>query len=383
MLDTMHTDLIGQIHATSIPTVIEFAGAGSAALWQLHAVAGSSRTILEATDRYAPESMRSLLGRLPEQFVSRDTAVAMAWAAYRRACDLRPGPAHNGVGCTATIATDRTKRGNHGCWIAVANQHGVTTYGVTLTKGLRDRIAEEEVVSALILRALAHARGIPNEPPLSLHSEEQLFVESVAHTDILTAFLTGTYACVQYNGDLTYEPVALRGVTLLSGSYNPVHDGHRALLSAALASTGQPGYYELSVVNADKPALPYTTILHRSQQFIGEPRLVLTRAPRFIDKAALFPDSTFVLGYDTAVRLLDPKYYGIGGIEAALRDIAQHGCRFLVVGRTDATGTFRQLHLEDIPESCRSLFVLFDEERFRRDISSSSIRAGLLRLGET
>jgi nicotinic acid mononucleotide adenylyltransferase len=172
-------------------------------------------------------------------------------------------------------------------------------------------------------------------------------------------------------------------VTLLSGSYNPVHDGHRALLAAALASTGQPGYYELSVVNADKPALPYTTILHRSQQFVGEPRLVLTRAPRFIDKAALFPDSTFVLGYDTAVRLLDPKYYGAGGVDAALQDIAQHGCRFLVVGRTDATGTFRQLRLEDIPESCRSLFVLFDEERFRRDISSSSIRAGLQRLAES
>ena len=377
MLDIMHTDLICRIHENSIPTVIEYAGAGSAALWQLHAVAGSSRTIIEATDRYAPESMHTLLGSLPDQFVSRDTAVAMAWAAYRRACDLRPGPVHNGVGCTATIATDRTKKGNHGCWIALANQHGVTTYGVTLQKGLRDRIAEEEMVSAIILRALAHARGIPNEPPLALYPEEQLFVESFARTDILSEFLAGTYPCVQHTGDLMYEPVTLRGVTLLSGSYNPVHEGHRALLAAAIASTGKPGYYELSVVNADKPALPYTTILQRSEQFVGEHRLVITRAPRFIDKAALFPDSTFVLGYDTAVRLLDPKYYGPDGVVAALRDIAQHGCRFLVVGRTDATGTFRQLGANDIPESCRSLFHLLDEGQFRRDISSSNIRSGL------
>jgi hypothetical protein len=253
----------------------------------------------------------------------------------------------------------------------------VTTYGVTLQKGLRDRIAEEEMVSAIILRALAHARGIPNEPPLALYPEEQLFVESFARTDILSEFLAGTYPCVQHTGDLMYEPVTLRGVTLLSGSYNPVHEGHRALLAAAIASTGKPGYYELSVVNADKPALPYTTILQRSEQFVGEHRLVITRAPRFIDKAALFPDSTFVLGYDTAVRLLDPKYYGPDGVVAALRDIAQHGCRFLVVGRTDATGTFRQLGANDIPEPCRSLFHLLDEGQFRRDISSSNIRSGL------
>ena len=383
MLDIMHTDLIGRIHATSIPTVIEYAGAGSAALWHLHAVAGSSRTILEATDRYAPESMHTLLGRLPDQFVSRETAVAMAWAAYRRACDLRPGPVHNGVGCTATIATDRSKRGNHGCWIALANQHGVTSYGVTLTKGLRDRITEEEVVSALILRALAHARGIPNEPPLALYPEEQLFVESFAQTDILSEFLAGTYPSVQHTGDLMYEPVALRGVTLLSGSYNPVHEGHRALLAAAHAYTQQPGYYELSVVNADKPVLAYTTILQRSEQFVGEHRLVITRAPRFIDKAALFPESTFVLGYDTAVRLLDPKYYEAGGVDTALHGIAQRGCRFLVAGRTDTTGTFRQLTMGDIPESHRSLFLLLDETGFRRDISSSSIRSGMHRSAES
>lgn len=36
----------------------------------------------------------------------------------------------------------------------------------------------------------------------------------------------------------------------------------------------------------------------------------LPQAPLYAQKARLFPGSVFVIGYDTAIRLLDPKYYG-------------------------------------------------------------------------
>ena len=40
-----------------------------------------------------------------------------------------------------------------------------------------------------------------------------------------------------------------------------------------------------------------------------------------------FPGATFVLGWDTAVRLVDPKYYREedGGLLAALRKISELG----------------------------------------------------------
>lgn len=50
MLDATTHTLITAIHTAARPCVIEFAGAGSQALWWLHSVAGSSRTVLEATD---------------------------------------------------------------------------------------------------------------------------------------------------------------------------------------------------------------------------------------------------------------------------------------------------------------------------------------------
>jgi hypothetical protein len=369
--------LITRIHATPIPTVIEFAGAGSAALWHLHAVAGSSRTILEASDRYAPQSMESLIGKMPAHFVSLDTAVAMAWAAYRRACDLNPTTANNGVGCTATIATDRLKKGNHGCWVALADRTGVTAYGLTLTKGLRDRAGEENIVSDLIIHVMARARGIIDTVALALGPDESLVCHHVAQRDALAAFVANESACIRASGQHHFEPVQIRGATILSGSFNPLHAGHRALLTTAMAYTYQSGYYELSVVNADKPPLPYTTILARSQQFSGDHPLLLSKAPRFVDKAALYPESTFVVGYDTAIRLLDAKYYGSGGVDDALQSIAHNGCRFLVAGRIDAHGVFLQLDRHTIPSQWQHLFVLLDEQSFRRDISSTNIRAGI------
>ncbi len=37
--------------------------------------------------------------------------------------------------------------------------------------------------------------------------------------------------------------------------------------------------------------------------------VLLTKAPLFVQKAELFKHSTFVLGMDTLVRLVDTKYY--------------------------------------------------------------------------
>ncbi|HJZ48242.1 MAG TPA: hypothetical protein VKE41_13780, partial [Roseiflexaceae bacterium] len=72
MVDPTLQEAIKQIHASAHKLVLEFAGAGSLALFQLHSVAGSSRIILEATDRYASTSLAELLGHVPEQFVSRE-----------------------------------------------------------------------------------------------------------------------------------------------------------------------------------------------------------------------------------------------------------------------------------------------------------------------
>src|SRR6476659_1027327 len=159
--------IVKQIHDSAHKLVFEFTGAGSLALFQLHSVAGSSRTILEATDRYASTALVDLLGQAPEQFVSKETAVAMAAQAYRRAMRLaEPGTVCLGVACTAAIATDRARRGEDRCWVAVHQGASVSSYGLVLTKGARDRAGEEQMASSLLIRAVAEACGIGAAVPL-------------------------------------------------------------------------------------------------------------------------------------------------------------------------------------------------------------------------
>ena len=87
------------------------------------------------------------------------------------------------------------------------------------------------------------------------------------------------------------------------------------------------------------------------------------------------PGSTFVLGYDTVVRLLDPKYYPDGDVSGSLAQIAQHDCRFIVAGRITDDGVFHSFDVQIVPSDWRYLFTAIDEQTFRNDLSSTAIRS--------
>ncbi len=161
---------------------------------------------------------------------------------------------------------------------------------------------------------------------------------------------------------------------LLSGSFNPLHWGHVALAQAAADHLDLPVAFELPVINADKGTLTAAEVQRRALQFYGKHTLILSRAPRFLDKAALYPGWVFVLGYDTAVRLLDPRYYaGSAGLATALSGLHDAGCRFLVAGRV-LDGRFATLADLSIPAAFVPLFADLPEAVFRADISSTELR---------
>ena len=173
---------VERIHATPSVAVIAVSGAGTAALAWLLAVPGASRTVLEGRVPYARSAFAEWLGGEPAEFVARDTAIEMARAARTRALALgaldHPDAPALGLACTATIATDRAKRGDHRCWIALASHERVATYGLVLEKGARDRPGEEAVVSRLALRALGRGCGLElagdDAPVLALRAGEHV-----------------------------------------------------------------------------------------------------------------------------------------------------------------------------------------------------------------
>nr|WP_255603104.1 hypothetical protein [Oscillochloris sp. ZM17-4] len=166
--------LIGQIHAAPPRIVYAFAGAGSQALWELHRVPGSSRTLLEAIDCYAPRSLAGFLGEAPAQAVGAATARALAARAYARAGELAEGGGPLlGLGCTAAIATDRARRGDDRCAIAICGAGILRTYALTLSKG-RGRAGQEGLVTQLVIEALAAACGLRAAVTLDLRDDEAL-----------------------------------------------------------------------------------------------------------------------------------------------------------------------------------------------------------------
>ena len=95
---------------------------------------------------------------------------------------------------------------------------------------------------------------------------------------------------------------------VLAGSFNPLHDGHRSMLSAASQIVDRPAYYEISIVNVDKPVLPPVELEKRIAPITSDgSSLIVTSAPRFTEKSSIIPGATFVIGFDTYIRLMDKQ----------------------------------------------------------------------------
>lgn len=195
------------------------------------------------------------------------------------------------------------------------------------------------------------------------------------HIPALDKLFAGELASLTIMADGTTRADDAPQGALLSGSFNPLHAGHLGLAQAAQALSGLPVAFELAVLNADKGSLAPAEVARRAAQFAGQHTLVLASTPLFSTKAALYPGRTFVLGYDTAARLLDPRYYPAAhGLNQALNSLRNAGCQFLVAGRLHA-GRFQTLAELEVPAEFATLFRAIPESHFRADISSTQLRS--------
>ncbi len=156
-METELRTLIQAIHDSPPQLVLVVAGAGHSALSHLLDVAGASRTLLEALVPYSQTSFDEFLTRPPEQYVAAQTARLLAGRAYTRAqqLNLTDKPVF-GIACTAAIATDRPKRGDHRAHVARWQTDGVVHYELVMEKEARTRTEEEALVSQLILQVIAY-----------------------------------------------------------------------------------------------------------------------------------------------------------------------------------------------------------------------------------
>lgn len=342
------------------------------------------------------------------------------------------------------------KKGKHRCHVSTVDMCGnYFNYELELKKGLRTRLEEDYVCSRLILHAMTNNLQMPlsmseylglpdGSSQVEQISEEVIYGVGDAIDRIYTGEITHAIFVRKSRSDdsselsLDQEYAIIEnlqiphGTIIYSGSFNPLHVGHVELVIAALKANGwtkdmksngcphphPPVVFEIPAFNADKPSIEREDLLKRIRQFdtlvnsdLRDAGLVniavcVTSRPLFVNKTELFPNCTFVMGSDTLVRLLDPKYYAssrdnpnnkhqsFNNMLHALSTMKSRGCRFFVGGRVLSTG-FQTLNSIlssypacNLPYQILEMFTGVEEADFRVDISSSGIRSGQFEAGD-
>ncbi|EQC27565.1 hypothetical protein SDRG_14620 [Saprolegnia diclina VS20] len=386
-----------------VQCVVSVSGGGGSAVGEILGTCGASSTLLEVLVPYHRESMADFLQVPGTQletlgFSSKDVATLMGKKALERGRRLVPlddAAACIGIGCTAALVSSEPRRGSHRAFLSLHTVDAIHHFKLEMEKGARTRKEEDECVGHLVVLALAKAANVDMALQASLrelctsHTGDSL-VEDAPIATLTTSGLqlpTGPHETVAYLPPATIlRDMPWRRMLVVPGSFNPMHVGHTQMAATAqaalAAASGEPPrriLYELSVRNADKGSVGGDALQARVQAIVSEHHaaVVLTNASLFLEKAALFPSCAFVIGADTAVRLLDLRYYDQSqeALWAALARISSLGCSFVVAGRQVGDAfVAAETVVSQVPAPFQSLFVPMPETSFRNDISSTALR---------
>lgn len=378
-------ELIQSLHQSKTELVLALSGGGSFVLSDLLTVPGASRTVIEASVPYSQESLREYIGRVPEQYCSQRTARYMAMKSFHRGIDIirtRLNPAANqlisgdqmrrqgvdvshvsdlylpsigreaamkqnnvektahttdlddffhliGIGCTASLVTNREKKGEYRVHVAAQTLRRTQVFSLQLTKDARDRQEEERLLADLILNVIETVRRetfalnkknqnqtedktdldkSKTAPNLSLDQlgwntfgkgtmdnyqlQEILPLElkegetiqgrqTVGTPPLVDLFFGKTWAVLWKDGEiehfrlrrelptpqpLVFNPQAEFMQAIFPGSFNPIHKGHLEMIEIAQKKLGSRVALEISVQNVDKPSLDYIELENRLRQ---------------------------------------------------------------------------------------------------------------------
>jgi len=390
-------EFASRINATDSPKgVVYVAGGGSEVFPMLLARGGGSATLLAGRILYAPDDFRAALGCDPERFVDARASRGMAMAAFRHALSIRgdlPSEQVFGLGSTSKLSTGEgservgrmksMRRSNPP--ISPYRGRSLSRWGTTEPgkRGSTPCSCSTSWDSSRLTRAACHWSMAGMRSPGGARSagRARRAVDERLARRPSSLGLARCATSPAHGGTVVWtSEVQELPRLLLPGSFRPLHEGHVAMAEAASRLTGLPCCFELSLFHPEKLPLDFFSIRSRLKGFERrECRLYLTNAPTYVEKARLFPGCTFVVGHDTALRIVDPRFYGGSTArDAMLDELERLRTRFLIFGRVDASGAFRDFSAEEFEHPVSGFLsrraTPVPGHVFRRDISSTDVR---------
>ena len=361
-----YQDIVEKIHSSPFKLVIVSSGGGTNAISSLLKVPGASNTILESYIPYSKESMNDFLNSKPDHYCSLDTCLSMAANAYKKSTKINKQSKSKhllGMAITASLATTYKKKGDHKFFIVVQS-HDYTKYlECYLEKDLRTREMEEELITGCVINLLSESCGLKCDLP---KISEQIKIQQI---DAEKSWKKLFNSQVGYISNIKNTPELI-----FPGSFNPLHEGHIKMKELAEKKTGMHTTFEICAKNADKPPLTFYEIKRTIDQFQNDESWMLTSAGRFSEKAEMFPNSVFIIGADTLLRVFDEKFYkSHKDMMDHIQRFNDHNINFLVFGRK-VNQKFISLDKIKIPEIISARCTGFEETIFRDDISSTELR---------
>lgn len=301
-------------------------GAGAGLQQELWGIPGSSAYLSGASFPYAMEETEELLGFKPEHFCSEEAAIDLASAAYMKAYRFG-GKKPVGLGITASVASEKIHRGDHRLFACIITDEKVLTFHHVLTKGagVHQRILDGHAVDDIGLFMLIDALGISQhtlEASFPLHYQN-------ATEKAMARFLARPFFT---RDGRRLDKLNAEGCALMSGAYNPPHQGHYGMADVFEKEQGKKVVFEITANPPHKDALSVQQLLQRAKLLQGRDRLFTWSMPFYLDKARAYPGVPVLMGADAMVRMLDPKWGK--DVPTLLEEFRKLGTHIYVNGRT-------------------------------------------------
>ncbi len=380
MLEQLASAALDALGRRGVGVAYAMAGGGSAALAALAGREGASKVLIGGQLAYSRAAALALRGiDQTEGYASAAMALDLAHAALESAdaFDDRRRELRIGIGMASALATSPPRSGSDRAYLAVAGNGPAQGWRLTLDAWPGDRGRQEMLTGAAALLAAWRGAGCgASEPPTPAGLSEALVEKVPGPAYWVDRVARGRWPWARFHQAGGWSAPGVVPAGVLAGSFNPLHAGHLGLADAAGRHIGAPVEFELSLQNVDKAPLDLAVAVERIGAVGGQGSLIIDGAATFPEKSDLYPGAVFVVGADTAARIVDPKYYGgdPAKMRVGLDAIRANANRFLVSGRRIG-GRYIRFDALDLA-SAADLFAELPESAFRMDISSSQIRAG-------